>query len=155
MSRTASARRRGLGEMMMVGVRPRVTSERVEKPWGHELHWARTEHYCGKVLFIRAGCRLSLQYHDQKVESQMLLTGRAVLELEEAGGRLVAIEMQPGHGYTIGPFQRHRIVALEDSSILEVSTPERGVTVRVEDDYGRGDETEHSRLRGRQPVTLA
>ncbi|MFN0144948.1 MAG: cupin [Dehalococcoidia bacterium] len=130
----------------MLSTRSSTKSKRVEKPWGHELHWARTEHYCAKVLFVRAGCRLSLQYHDQKVESQMLLNGKASLELEQPGGEIAVIDMEPGEGYTIRPFQRHRLVAVEDSNILEVSTPECGTTVRLEDDYGRGDETERSRL---------
>ena len=139
----------------MLATRTEATAERVEKPWGHELHWARTEYYCGKVLFIRAGCRLSLQYHDEKVESQMLLHGQALLELEDPDGSLTAIEMEQGLGYTIRPFQRHRLVAVEDSSILEVSTPECGTTVRIEDDYGRGDETERSRSAERLPRPVA
>lgn len=122
-------------------VRLEPLSRRIEKPWGWEIIWAEGGPYTGKLLHVQAGKRLSLQYHEEKTETQCLLSGRAVLVLEDADGRLREISMQPGAGYTIYPFQLHRIVAIEDSDISEVSTPEIGTTVRVSDDYQRPDET--------------
>ncbi len=126
---------------------PQPHQQRVEKPWGWEILWAETPHYCGKILHINAGQRLSLQYHDQKIETQCLLSGRALLVIEDAAGTLREIEMEPGKGYTIHPFQRHRLVGIDDAEILEVSTPETGTTFRVEDDFARPDETEELRRR--------
>ena len=119
--------------------------QRVKKPWGWEILWADTPDYCGKLLHINAGERISLQYHDAKVETQCLVSGRALLVLEAADGVLLEIAMEPHKGYTIVPFQRHRLIAIEDAEIVEVSTPERGTTFRVHDDYGRPDETEAQR----------
>lgn len=112
----------------------------VEKPWGWEIVWAETEAYVGKILHVRAGERLSLQYHDRKLETQSLLRGRAILVLEEARGMLREIAMEPGKGYTILPYQRHRLVGLTDADVVEVSTPEIGTTFRIEDDYARSNE---------------
>lgn len=120
-------------------------ARRVEKPWGWELLWAETPNYVGKILHISAGKRLSLQYHDQKLETQYLMQGRVVLLLEHDDGSLREVPMEPGKGYTIYPFQRHRLIALEDSDIVEVSTPETGMTYRLDDDYQRPDETEAMR----------
>src|ERR1700704_6352780 len=97
---------------------------RVEKPWGWEIIWAETPVYVGKMLHVRAGKRLSLQYHDQKLETQCLVGGRAILTIGQDTDQLQEIEMQPLQGYTVQPFQRHRITALEDADIVEVSTPE-------------------------------
>lgn len=118
---------------------------RVEKPWGWEIIWADGPHYTAKFLHVLAGKRLSLQYHDDKTETQCLLAGRAVLMVEGADRAMHEINMELGRGYTVGPYQAHRLVAIEDSDLAEVSTPERGTTVRVEDDYRRGDETESVR----------
>jgi mannose-6-phosphate isomerase len=118
---------------------------RVEKPWGWEIVWAETDVYTGKLIHVEAGKRLSLQYHDCKLETQCLLSGRAILVLEDASGTLHEIDMQIGEGYTVRPFQTHRLIALVDSEVVEVSTPERGTTVRVEDDFSRLDETEAAR----------
>jgi mannose-6-phosphate isomerase len=122
---------------------------RVDKPWGWEILWAETPHYCGKILHIAAGKRISLQYHDEKIETQCLLNGRALLLIEDADHALREIEMEPGKGYTIHPFQRHRLIGITDADVLEVSTPETGTTVRLEDDYARPDETEEVRRRER------
>lgn len=122
-------------------------ARRIEKPWGWELLWAETESYCGKLLYIRAGHRISLQYHDEKLETQCLLTGRALLVIEDAAGVLREIEMERDVGYTIHPFQRHRLIALDDIEVVEVSTCETGTTYRLDDDYGRPDETEELRAR--------
>jgi mannose-6-phosphate isomerase len=115
---------------------------RVEKPWGWEVIWADTPFYCAKLIHVHAGRRLSLQYHDDKTETQCLLSGKAVLVLESDAGVLTEITMQLGAGYTVLPLRVHRLIAIEDSEIVEVATPERGITVRLEDDYDRGDETE-------------
>lgn len=110
--------------------------KRVPKPWGHELWWAHTEHYVGKILFVKAGHKLSFQYHEQKDETVYLLSGSIVLTVEE-GGRLVERVLQPGEAYRIRPGIRHRMSALVDSEILEASTPQVDDVVRLEDDYGR------------------
>jgi mannose-6-phosphate isomerase len=115
---------------------------RVEKPWGWEVLWAETPFYVGKILHIIAGRRLSLQYHDEKHETQCLLRGRALLVLEDDDGTLREIAMEPGRGYTVTPFQQHRIIAIDDCDVLEVSTPEVGTTYRLADDYARPHETE-------------
>jgi len=121
------------------------SSRRIEKPWGWEIVWAETAAYTGKLIHIRAGLRLSLQYHEQKLETQCLVSGKALLVAEDLGGILHEILMERGRGYTIQPFQLHRLVAVEETEIIEVSTPEAGTTVRVEDDYRRDDETEEIR----------
>jgi mannose-6-phosphate isomerase len=120
---------------------------RIAKPWGFEVLWAETPQYVGKTLYIDAGKRLSLQYHDQKQETQCLVSGRALLILGDDRASLCEIEMEPGKGYTIHPHQLHRLIAIDDAEIVEVSTPEIGTTFRVEDDYARPDETEEVRSR--------
>ncbi len=110
---------------------------RVEKPWGHELIWALTDRYVGKILFIEAGKRLSLQFHEEKDESIFVLEGRMVLQLEDADGTLQDIEMEHGDYHHIPVGARHRFAAVEDTKLLEVSSPELTDVVRVEDDFGR------------------
>ncbi|HXH07504.1 MAG TPA: cupin domain-containing protein [Vicinamibacterales bacterium] len=109
---------------------------RVDKPWGYELHWAKTDRYVGKILHVNAGHALSLQYHTVKDETIYLWSGRLVLEVRE-GDRLVRHEMRPGECRHIPPGTIHRMTALEDSEIFEVSTPELDDVVRLEDRYGR------------------
>ena len=111
---------------------------RVEKPWGHELVWALSERYCGKLLFVKAGCALSLQFHNEKDESWLVQSGKAKLELGEAGQRILHEEViGPGGAFRFRPGTVHRVTALEDTTILEVSTPELDDVVRLEDLYGR------------------
>src|SRR5690606_28223082 len=110
--------------------------KRVPKPWGHELWWAHTEHYVGKILVVKAGHKLSLQYHEVKDETVYLHSGEAVLSVEE-GGRMVERRLRPGDAYRIRPGIRHRIQAIQDSEIFEVSTPQVDDVVRLDDDYGR------------------
>ena len=114
-----------------------VEPERVEKPWGWELIWARTEHYVGKLLFVRAGESLSLQYHEVKDESWLVREGRARLELGEVGGELEPSEIGPGDAFHLPPRTVHRMTALEDTLVLEVSTNHLADVVRLEDEYGR------------------
>jgi len=110
---------------------------RVEKPWGHELIWAETDRYVGKVLHIRAGERLSLQFHWQKDETVMVWHGRMRFEHFAEGEAPKAVELGPGEAFRITPGLRHRMVALEDTDVFEVSTPELDDVVRLEDAYGR------------------
>jgi quercetin dioxygenase-like cupin family protein len=109
---------------------------RVEKPWGYEIHWALTDRYVGKVLHVRAGHALSLQYHNRKDETILLWSGKILMEVQE-GDKLVGREMQPGDRLHITPGTIHRMTAIEDSDIMEVSTPELDDVVRIEDRYGR------------------
>ena len=112
--------------------------KRVEKPWGHELIWALTDTYCGKVLFVKAGHALSLQFHREKDESWLVQSGRAKLELGDAGQAALAEEViGPGSAFHYKPGTVHRVTALEDTTILEVSTPHLDDVVRLEDAYGR------------------
>jgi mannose-6-phosphate isomerase len=112
--------------------------ERVEKPWGYELIWALTEDYAGKLLSVNAGHQLSLQFHQQKDESWYVLEGRAELEFAGAGETATSSEVvTPGAAFRITPGTVHRIRALEDTLVLEVSTPHLDDVVRLEDVYGR------------------
>jgi mannose-6-phosphate isomerase len=116
---------------------------RTEKPWGYEILLSPPNApYTSKLIHVRAGKRLSLQAHDTKVETQTLVAGNGVLVLEGPDKQLHDIPMQPGVGYHIGVWQRHRLCAApdQDATIFESSTPEIGKTVRFEDDYGRPDE---------------
>ncbi|HTP29663.1 MAG TPA: cupin domain-containing protein [Anaeromyxobacteraceae bacterium] len=111
--------------------------KRVEKPWGHELWWAHTDRYVGKVLHVNKGHRLSLQYHVKKDETIHLFGGELVLVLDEDGSGLVEHKLSPGDSYRVKPGTKHRMVAVTDCDILEVSTPEVDDVVRLEDAYGR------------------
>ena len=116
---------------------------KVEKPWGHELIWALTDTYCGKVLFVKAGCALSLQYHEEKDESWLVQSGRARLELGETGQGVLHEEVvTAGAAFHYRPGTVHRVTALEDTTILEVSTPHLDDVVRLEDLYGRAGTSE-------------
>jgi mannose-6-phosphate isomerase len=113
--------------------------ERIEKPWGHELLWALTDRYCGKLIFVRAGQALSLQFHKVKDEAWYIESGRAQLEVAGAGERITESEIVgPGAAFHFRPGTVHRVTALEDTTIFEVSTPEIHDVVRLEDRYGRG-----------------
>jgi mannose-6-phosphate isomerase-like protein (cupin superfamily) len=113
------------------------TLTRVEKPWGYELHWAKTDRYVGKLIHVNAGHALSLQYHNQKDETIFLWSGRMLFEIKEGGGELTKREMKPGEAVHITPGTIHRMTALDDCDIFEVSTPELHDVVRLEDRYGR------------------
>ncbi|MEA3248852.1 MAG: cupin [Patescibacteria group bacterium] len=121
-------------------------SKETPKPWGKEVLLSPDDlPYVGKLLFINAGARLSLQYHDEKEETQCLISGMALLWLENDEGEIEKIEMEPECGYTIRPNRKHRLEGIEDAVVFEASTPEIGTTFRVEDDYERPDETEELR----------
>ena len=114
-----------------------TTPRRVDKPWGWELVWAETDSYAGKLLFVRAGESLSLQYHERKDESWLVREGRATLELGEVDGELEATEIAPGDTFRFRPGTVHRLSALEDTLVVEVSTAQLDDVVRLEDRYGR------------------
>lgn len=110
--------------------------KRVEKPWGYELHWAHTDRYVGKLIHINKGHALSLQYHNRKDETIFLHAGRLLFEVQE-GDALVQREMLPGDRIHVPPPTVHRMTALEDCDVFEVSTPDLDDVVRLEDRYGR------------------
>ena len=110
---------------------------RVEKPWGYELIWALTDRYVGKILHVKAGHVLSLQYHNRKDETMHLLSGELTLRTQ-AGGTLVSRAFKAGESVHIPPKLIHQIEAVVDSDVLEASTPELDDLVRLQDRYGRG-----------------
>ncbi len=109
----------------------------VEKPWGHELIWAHTDRYVGKILHIKRGESLSLQYHRVKDETIMVMSGRLRFEHYGDGEPPQQTELAPRQPFHITPGLRHRMTALEDCDLVEVSTPELDDVVRLEDRYGR------------------
>jgi mannose-6-phosphate isomerase len=110
---------------------------RVEKPWGHELIWAKTDRYVGKILHIEAGQVLSLQYHNVKDETIYVYSGEIILRLGRGGDNLIERRMKPGESLHISPQQIHQFEAVVTSDLLEVSTPEIDDVVRLKDRYGR------------------
>ena len=115
----------------------RVDRRRIDKPWGYELHWAVTDRYVGKILHVNRGEALSLQYHDRKDEYLYLLAGTVDIELGRSEQELTTHRMQEGDTLHITPGTRHRMTAVEDTDIIEVSTPEIDDVIRLEDRYGR------------------
>jgi len=111
--------------------------QKTEKPWGFELLVAHTPKYAGKLIFVRKGHRLSLQYHEKKDESMYIYEGRALVEIEGSDGHMVSTLLQPGQCIKIPPLTKHRLEATEDTTFFEVSTPELEDVIRLEDDYGR------------------
>ena len=116
-----------------------VDLRKVEKPWGYELVYALTDRYCGKILFVRKDEQLSLQFHREKDEVVYVHEGRIEMEIGDPGGPLDIEVVGPGHSFHLAPGTVHRWRALEDSVVLEVSTPEVDDVVRLEDRYGRAD----------------
>jgi mannose-6-phosphate isomerase-like protein (cupin superfamily) len=114
-----------------------VERSRVEKPWGYELRWAITDRYLGKVLHVNKGEALSLQYHERKDEYQYVIKGVVDMELGGPDGTLATHRMSAGDTLHLPPGTRHRLTAVEDTDIFEVSTPEIDDVVRLEDRYGR------------------
>jgi mannose-6-phosphate isomerase len=114
-----------------------IEPTKVEKPWGHELIWALSDDYCGKLLFVHAGESLSLQFHREKDESWLVHSGRAELEMGEPGKVPRSEVVGPGAAFRIRPGTVHRVRAIEDTTIIEVSTPQIEDVVRLEDEYGR------------------
>jgi mannose-6-phosphate isomerase len=116
-----------------------VEVKRVDKPWGYELIFAATERYSGKIIFVRGGEQLSLQFHRSKDETIFVQSGRAEFEIGDPGGPLDVEVVGPGRAFHLVAGTVHRIRALEDTVLLEVSTPELEDVVRLEDRYGRAD----------------
>jgi mannose-6-phosphate isomerase len=116
---------------------PSFKPERVDKPWGYELIWARTGRYVGKVLHIDKGHALSLQYHRQKDETVHVLSGQMLFQTGGENEPLQETLLGPGQSFHITPLLRHRMIAQTDCDILEASTPELDDVVRLEDRYGR------------------
>lgn len=110
---------------------------RVDKPWGYELRWAVTDRYLGKLIHIEAGQQLSLQYHVQKDEAIFIASGALDLVLEDDAGELQTHRMSRGMSAHVRPGRRHRFIAVEDTDLFEVSSPEIDDVVRLEDAYGR------------------
>jgi mannose-6-phosphate isomerase len=119
-----------------------VDVKRVEKPWGYELVYAATERYCGKIIFIRGGEELSLQFHRTKDETIYVQSGRVEFEIGDPGAPVDVEVIAPGRAFHLAPGTVHRLRALEDAVILEVSTPELDDVVRLEDRYGRVEKSE-------------
>ncbi len=109
----------------------------VEKPWGYEKWIAVTDQYALKEIFLKKGCRCSLQYHENKEEHSYLLSGKVSVEEDNADGVLVTNLYQPGECWHEKPLAKHRVTAIEDSVFMEVSTPHLDDVVRVQDDFGR------------------
>ena len=114
-----------------------VPDRRVDKPWGHEIWFAVTDRYAGKILHIEAGEALSLQYHERKDEAIWVLQGELELELDSPEGELEVHQLRPGEGRRIQPGRRHRMRAVTTVEVCEVSTPDLDDVVRLEDRYGR------------------
>ena len=108
-----------------------------EKPWGREVWFAQNKHYAGKILEVKKGHRLSLQYHNQKIETQYVYKGRVKMIFGDDVNSLNEKILQAGEKFEIIPKTIHRVEALEDSEIFEVSTPELDDIVKLQDDYGR------------------
>jgi mannose-6-phosphate isomerase-like protein (cupin superfamily) len=115
----------------------RAEDSKVDKPWGYELRWAATDRYLGKVLHVNKGEALSLQYHERKDECLYVVSGRVDVEIGGTDGALTTHRMHPGDTIHITPGTRHRITALEDTDIFEVSTSEGEDVIRLSDRYGR------------------
>jgi len=115
------------------------SAKRVDKPWGYEIWWARTDRYVGKILHINAGESLSLQYHNVKDETIMVQAGTLLFETgsKDDPTRLTKNEMKQGDIFHIPPHTVHRMTGVTDVDLVEVSTPELDDVVRLEDRYGR------------------
>ena len=120
----------------------RLSIKRVDKPWGYELRFVRTDRYAGKVLFIKAGSQLSLQYHEQKDEAFLVQSGQLELVLGKGDEETVET-LGANDAWHVTPTTVHRFRALTDCLLFEVSTPELEDVVRIEDDYGREGTTDH------------
>lgn len=133
--------------MNATNIDPKVPFQKiVPKPWGHEIIFAPADvTYTGKIMVVNAGGRWSIHYHDSKLETLMLFSGKALLWLVDKEGNTEKIPMEEKKGYTIPVNQIHRFEAITDCVVIEASEPEKGTTVRIEDDFDRKDETEEVR----------
>ena len=115
----------------------RAEDSRVDKPWGYEIRWAVTSRYLGKIIHVKKGEALSLQYHEVKDEWLLVRQGAVDIDIGGLEGTLERVRMREGDSVHLPPRTRHRITAVEDADIFEVSTPEIDDVVRLEDRYGR------------------
>lgn len=113
---------------------------KVEKPWGYELIWAQTKDYVGKVLHINKGHQLSLQYHEIKEETIFISSGVMKFLIENDQGEMDEVLLHPGEAHHVAVKRKHRMIAVEDCDVFEVSTPHLEDVVRLEDSYGRTPE---------------
>ena len=113
------------------------TIRQIQKPWGYELIWAQTKDYVGKVLHINKGHKLSLQYHEKKEETIFVSSGKMSFVFENDDGAMEEILLNPGEAHHVPVGRKHRMIALEDCDVFEVSTPQLDDVVRLEDGYGR------------------
>ena len=118
-------------------ITPEDLPKRVEKPWGYEIWYAWTDQYVGKIIHVNAGGKLSLQYHEHKDETSYLLKGKMLLTKGQTADALTVTEIGEGYQWRNKPREIHTIEALEDSDVLEVSTPQLDDVVRLKDNYGR------------------
>ena len=118
----------------------RAIESRVDKPWGYEIRWAITDRYLGKIIHVNRGEALSLQYHERKDEWLLVREGTVDVELGTLDGKLETVRMHAGDSVHVPPRTRHRVTAVEDTDIFEVSTPEIDDVVRLEDRYGRASD---------------
>jgi mannose-6-phosphate isomerase len=123
--------------MLVMTENEQTTPRRVEKPWGYEIWWAVTDKYVGKILHVNKGQRLSLQYHVQKEESCYVLAGKLSLLQGDSEQTLTERQLKVGDTWHNAPGVIHTIEALEDSDVLEASTPYLADVVRLKDNYGR------------------
>jgi mannose-6-phosphate isomerase-like protein (cupin superfamily) len=114
-----------------------MSTKTVDKPWGNELIWAVTDRYVGKILHIKKGHSLSLQYHNKKDETVMVLSGKMEFVQYREGEAPQSTVLEPRQPFHVTPLLRHRMIALEDTDVVEVSTTELDDVVRLEDAYGR------------------
>lgn len=119
----------------------KTNPRKVEKPWGHELIWAETDDYVGKILHVKAGEALSLQYHETKDETLHLLDGRMKFWASPLDENLKEVVLEEGESFRVRPGTVHRMEALTDCDILEASTAHLEDVVRLEDRYGRAPES--------------
>ena len=117
----------------------RVHITHVPKPWGHETIWAKTDAYVGKILHIKAGQALSVQYHNVKDETVYLLSGELIYRIWPEGDKAgpTEVDLALGQAYRITPHTIHQMEAVTDCDVLEVSTPHLDDVVRLQDRYGR------------------
>lgn len=118
----------------------------VQKPWGKEIWLELNDNYCYKRIHINAGTRTSFQYHEKKLETNFIASGEAEIWLENDEGEIIKTKMGPGEYFTVHPPKKHRVIAITDLILMEVSTPEVDDVIRIQDDAFRSDgriEEEH------------
>lgn len=116
------------------------------KPWGREIWFAATASYAGKILELKKGRRFSLQYHEKKEETQYVYSGKIRFTYGDSRDQLKEKILEPGAAIHIHPGMIHRVEAMEDTQIFEVSTPELDDVVKLEDDYGRSGKGNNEKL---------